>query len=185
MDSASFNHLYLDLLVKNLPKARFILTLRDFKPWFNSYLQMLLLWRRRFSENQSVPRWQTEYGKFLFGAFDPEDFISQEVLLDRLDPMVENFFRYWVQAHRNLLRFMDPERTLVLRTDRISDSVDRIAAFLHIPSHSLARKESHSNRRRMPLSLTGSLGPGYLERYTDLTLFPDIEKLFVKARESG
>jgi hypothetical protein len=178
MDSASFNHLYLDLLITEVSAARFILTVREFEPWVNSYLHMLLMWRQRFASRSLIPQWQINYGRFQFGAFDPDDFISLEVLKRRLSVIVDRFFVYWTKTHRQVLDIMDPSRTLILKTDRISESIDVIACFLNIPAASLAQVESHANRRWTPLTFTEFLEPVQLARYRDQIQVGALSKWF-------
>ena len=178
MDSASFNHLYLELLTKELPGAKFILTFREFEAWVNSYLHMLLMWRQRLPAKKPIPRWQIDYGLFQFGTFDPNDFISLEVLKRKLGAILDRFFAYWMASHRHMMRWVDPNRTLMIRTDQISESIDAIAEFLNIDTSSLSGNESHANRRRKPLMLTEFLEPSRLRRYRDTIRDSDISSFY-------
>ncbi len=164
MDSSSFNHYYLDILMREFPEARFILTLRDFGSWVNSYLQMLLRWRRTIPLSRQVPEWQLAYGRCQFGEFDPEDFVSIKSLKVNLPEIAGRFFECWAGSYTRIFHVMDRTRTLILETARISSDMDAIARFMDIPANSLDASASHSNRGTGQTVLTDFLGPGYVEQ---------------------
>ena len=180
MDSASFNHLYLEFLTKKFPGARFILTFREFVPWVNSYLHMLLMWRRKMPSTSGIPAWQIDYGRFQFESFDPDDFTSLNNLKSKLVEIVDQFFEYWMASYRQMIRCMDPDRTHIIRTERISKSIDVIADFLKIAPASLSTNESHANRRHGPLKPTEFLNPARLKRYRDLIEDSKVSNFYAK-----
>ncbi len=181
MDSSSFNHYYLDILIREFPEARFILTLRDFESWVNSYLEMLLRWRRTFPSSHQVPKWQMAYGRCQFGTFDPDDFLSMERLKAKLPEIVGRFFACWSESYARIARLMDRARTLVLETHRISSALDAMGRFMGIPETSLDVNGSHSNRGTGEVAVTDFLEPGYIEQFT---LPEGVEALFFLARSN-
>jgi len=154
MDAASFNHFYLDFLVKRFPESRFIFTIRDPYSWTNSYMNMLLRWKKKFGE--SPPKWTTDYGKMLFGDFDWNAFTSPEHLTKDLDSIVKKFLQHWGQANRNVLALLPPERSLIVNTKRLSFSREALAHLADIPSDSLT-DQHHTNRAPNTLNLLKDL----------------------------
>lgn len=154
MDAASFNHFYLDFLVKKFPEAKFIFTIRDPYSWINSYMNMLLRWKQKFGVNP--PQWTTNYGKMLFGNFNWNVFNSTQELNHNLDSMVIKFLCHWTEANRRILNLLPQERSVIIKTQEISYSLENIANFVNIHQNSLTDKH-HSNRSSNNINLLESI----------------------------
>lgn len=138
MDTASFNHFYLHILVKEFPKAKFIFIIRDCYSWVNSFLRKISRWRKHFMDiGQEIPDRMLNYGRILFGEYDWNWFNSYEDLLKNLDPLVEMFIKSWVELNSRILSLLPPERSLVLKTSEISRSREKLAEFIGIPVNTL------------------------------------------------
>lgn len=180
MDSSSFNHYYIDILLDELPEAKFILTVRDFKSWLNSYLGMLLRWRLAIPQEYRIPEWQLAYGRCQFGVFDPKDFVSRETLKVNLPAIANRFFLFWAQSYTRIYYLIDRKRTLVLETGRISNSIPAIGRFVGIQASTLDETVSHSNRGTWPIAPTDFLLPGYFEK---LCVPSEVKELFALAED--
>lgn len=180
MDSSSFNHYYLDILLDEFPEGKFILTVRDFKSWLNSYLSMLLRWRQAIPQEFRIPEWHLAYGRCQFGVFDPQDFVSTEKLKVSLPEIADRFFACWAQSYSRIFRLMDGTRTLVLKTGRISSSMQAIGIFVGIQASTLDETVSHSNRVTGAISLTDFLLPTYFEK---LCVPSEVKDLFALAED--
>jgi hypothetical protein len=146
MDSSSFNHYYLDILEEEFPDAKFIFTIRDCYSWMNSYLNMLLRWRKYHQTTQSkIPTWQIEYGRFQFGEFDPDGFSLPQALKLRLPDMLDRFLRCWSEYNGRVLDRLPAERSIVIRTHEISGSLIKLAHFVGVAENRLAADGKHSN----------------------------------------
>jgi hypothetical protein len=146
MDSSSFNHYYLDILEEEFPDAKFIFTIRDCYSWLNSYLNMLLRWRKGHQTTRSkIPTWQIHYGRFKLGEFDPDDFASPQVLKLRLPDMLDRFLRCWSEYNSRVLDRLPAERSIVIRTHEISESLVKLALFAGVAENRLAGVAKHSN----------------------------------------
>ena len=138
MDAASFNHLYLDLLVEMFPQAKFICTIREPYTWMNSYCKMLLRYRRLFAtQNVAPPQWMTDYGRILFGTFTWDAFTSLDALQSQLATLADGFVRHWGEAHRRIFALLPRDRSLVLRTHELSAQLDALAQFVGVPRQTL------------------------------------------------
>ena len=147
MDSASFNHLYLDILVSEFPDAKYILTVRDPYSWMNSLLNMLLRWRAQYSEAAlDLPAWQRAYGRFLLGEFDPDVFVCVRAMETALTDLAERCFRFWGAAHRNILKLLPNEDSITVPTGELLGSVHDLARFAGVPRHSLQQRYAWSNQ---------------------------------------
>jgi len=105
MDTASFNHFYLHILINEFPEAKFIYTIRDCYSWVNSFLRMISRWKKHFLDiGQNMPDWMLNYGRILFGEYDWNWFNSYEDLLKNLDPLVEMFIRFYHLKDPSLLK---------------------------------------------------------------------------------
>jgi hypothetical protein len=138
MDTASFNHFYLHILVNEFPEAKFIFTIRDCYSWVTSFLRMISRWKKHFLDiDQEMPDWMLNYGRILFGEYDWNWFNSYEDLMKNLDPLVEMFIKGWAGLNSRILGLLPPERSLVIKTSEISRSQAKLAEFIGIPVHTL------------------------------------------------
>lgn len=170
VDSSSFNHYYLDILIEEFPDARFVFTVRDCYSWLDSYVNMLLRWRRHLeASGTEVPRWQAEYGRLQFGTFDPQVFASAEALRAHLPDLADRFLQCWGDYNRRvlaLLALLPQDRTLILRTSELSAplSLSRLADLAGVPVETLAVRDGHGNRAPQKLDTLKLIGRARLEQ---------------------
>ncbi len=129
-DDATCHHLYAHVLVDRLPGVRFVHTVRDPLSWTNSLIDMALrqqpLLLADGGDVQSVMR------VFTGTAWN----MSLETCTDPT-PVVAELLTTWAEHLRRLTAILPTGRTLLLRTDTLSGSRDRLAAFLAIPGASV------------------------------------------------
>lgn len=158
VDSASFNHHFLHVLVEALPDARFVFTIRDCFSWFDSIFGMGL------RAEGAVPEWMMEYGRFIASERVEEEAIAAPLdLVAALPELVDGLFRYWGEMNRQVLERLPPGRSLVLRTDELSTALDRLALFVGVPRDTLVTAARHRNRAPQKLGLLETLDRGLLE----------------------
>jgi hypothetical protein len=163
MDSASFHHLYLDFLLNEFPGARFIMTIRSPYDWANSYIKMIAGWRRRFvDDGEPLPQWMEDYGVMLFGNFSWDWVASPGAIAERAEPLADAFIRHWADANRRTLSLLPRERSLIVRTEELSQSCARIADFAGVPAAALT-DQHHSNSHPDRSDLLAGLGRGWVE----------------------
>ena len=134
MDTASFNHFYLHILIKDFPQAKFIFTIRDCYTWVNSFLKMISRWKKHFLDiGQNMPDWMLNYGRILFGAYDWDWFNSYEALQENLDFLVELFIKSWAHYNLRILDLLPEERSILVKTSKISYSQAELADSVGVP----------------------------------------------------
>ena len=160
MDSASFHHLYLHFLVEEYPDARFIMTIRSPYDWANSYIRMIMGWHRRFTAaGDPLPEWMEDYGAMLFGTFSWSWVASAAAVAERAEPLTDAFIRHWADANRRTLALLPAGRSLVVHTEALSQSCERIARFAGVAPERLT-DQHHANAHPDPSDLLAGLGRG-------------------------
>jgi hypothetical protein len=163
VDSASFNHLYLDILRDEHPRARFLFLVRDPYTWTGSYIRMLRHWLRRFAERGRMPpQWMTDYGSMLLGDFSWDVLSWKRTPGDQLHSLAEAFVLHWATANRRVLDLLPEERSLVVRTDELSRRAPEIARFCGIPPDALTSQD-HTNASEDRFDPLAGLTPGFFD----------------------
>jgi hypothetical protein len=72
-----------------------------------------------------------------------EMFSSRHALISALPEILDGLLKYWADGQQFSLDNLPKERSLVLRTDEISESLERIAHFLGVPEDTLSSEQSH------------------------------------------
>lgn len=176
MDSASFNHHYLQILADTFPEAQFIFTIRDCYSWLNSILNMSL----RYATY--IPDWMLRYSKFFIGYEIERSTVGDpKATQEKLPEIVESLLQYWQIHNRRVLDLLPSERSLIVRTDRISDTLEPMADLIGISPASLVRSDRHLNRAPETVEWLECLDPLWLKERSDFhcgilmrQLFPDV-----------
>ncbi|HEY7791025.1 MAG TPA: sulfotransferase [Vicinamibacterales bacterium] len=163
MDSASFHHLVLDLLIAHRPETKFIFTVRAPYEWANSYLKMLLGWHQRFTAaGAEVPEWMAGYGTMLFGEFSWAWVASTSSIQRSAHHLADIFVRHWAEANRRVLNLLPRDRALIVRTEELSAQRAAIAAFMGLPVDRLTGP-IHSNAGADRRDLLADVGRAWVE----------------------
>lgn len=163
MDSASFHHFYLDVLLDEHPDARFIMTVRAPYDWANSYIKMIMGWHQRFTAaGDPLPAWMEDYGVMLFGDFSWSWVSSPDEVRERAAPLADAFIKHWADANRRTLARLPAERSLVLRTERLSAETATLARFVGVPLDRLT-DQHHSNAHPDRSDLLSGLGRTWVD----------------------
>ena len=171
MDSASFNGAYLDFLRDEFPSAKFIFTIRDCYSWLDSLLNMVLYRGRTWAP------WAQAYVQFLFGL-KPSMYRSRRSLLESLDTVLDGLLSFWASRNREILANLPPTRSLIVRTSRISDSIQGMASVIGIPVASLNKDCTHAFRAVKKYNLLRDLDYSMLEGRFDLHCAALREEIF-------
>jgi Sulfotransferase domain len=156
LDSASFNHFFLDMLVELHPAARFVYTRRDSVSWADSFLNMVLR-HGAYLRGRPWPEWQVALGRLMAPSFDPGLFASPTHLRLTLSPLAEELLGFYARETARIEAALPPERSLVIATDGLSTNLDTIAAFAGLPRSALNAVGSHANRGRGKIPLVSAL----------------------------
>ena len=171
MDSASFNFMYLDILTQQYPEAKFIATVRDCYSWLDSVINMLLV--------LDIPDWIIDYGSGSFGVhISREMFVSRESLSRALPDLLDGLLGYWAYGTGVTLDNLPQGRFLVVKTDEISESLDKMAKFLGIPTSTLVREKSHLFVGATKFYILHDMDSGLLREKLEHHCAPLMKKLF-------
>jgi len=134
VDSSQLNYWFLDILSSEFPGAKFILTIRDCYLWLESFVNHSLerpcddLWKAlrdlRFKKDQ-------------FKYAEQEDVLRRHGLYT-----LDGYFSYWAEHNERVIRSVPSERLLIVRTDEISQSFEKMAGFLGISSDTLDHRKA-------------------------------------------
>ncbi|WP_290745943.1 sulfotransferase [Haliea sp.] len=116
------------------PRAKFVITIRDPLPWLKS--------RLNFHYYKTPEVWQ-RYRDFIWGrhhrGYEPEEAVLKELGLYSLNA----YLTQYSEQYKLLFENLPEDRTLMLRTELLSDSIDTLAAFLELDPTTIMPK--HEN----------------------------------------
>lgn len=142
MDSASFNHFYMDVLIETFPDAKFIFTIRECYAWVNSFMKLLVRWRKKYLDmGLETPDWMEAYGAVWFGDFSWDGFSSYEALIPELQELTPKFIRCWSTYNRRILDRLPERRSIIVHTEEISHQRDMLAALVGVPVSTLTQQD--------------------------------------------
>jgi len=171
MDSSSYNFMYLDILAEQYPDAKFIATIRDCYSWLDSALNMFLL--------LDIPDWMIDFGSRAFGVnITPEMFGSRENLMRALPSILDGILGYWARGTQLIVDNLPKDRSLVIKTDEISNSLGKIAGLLGIPESTLVRDKSHLFKAVSKFNIVHDMESNLLEEKFEEHCAPLMRKYF-------
>jgi len=127
-------------LAEMYPKAKFILTFREPREWLNSIMNQHL------NVNVSQRPDDRLLRGLLYGLPRIEYMKEEEALERRGLFTIDGYLNGWKTHYEWVLDSVPPERILVVRTEKLRDSVERIEEFLGIPANMLDLEKSYLHR---------------------------------------
>ncbi|NOZ21810.1 MAG: sulfotransferase domain-containing protein, partial [Planctomycetes bacterium] len=88
---------------------------------------------------------------------------EEQVLADRGLYTLDGYLSYWAEHNETVLRKVPHSRLLIVKTEEIDDSIDRIADFLGIPANSIDASASHSNKAEGKSDILSQIPPRLIE----------------------
>ena len=155
VDSSQLNFFILDILIREFPGARFLLTIRDPYSWLNSFIDDSL--RRTTSEAWIRLR------DYRFGAGTFSHPPEEQVLKDHGLYTLDGYLSYWRAHNEKVLSSVPPQQLLVVRTDEISDRVYEVADFAGLPGSAVRRERSHAFRNQQRFGILEKVDRDYLQ----------------------
>lgn len=152
VDSSAANVHVLEILVKEFPESRYVMTLRDVYSWLDSAMNHRIA--------RKGPRWVL-YDDFFA---PPRVYPREERVLEEhgLAPL-DFYLSRWVDRNTKILETVPAERLLVVRTHEISRDAERIASFAGLKPGEVDKGKSHAYRAAEKHDLLRKLDRGYLE----------------------
>ena len=176
VDASGVNLQIIELLLREFPEARFVLSIRDCYTWTNS----------RMNDDLPPPTSEawSKWARFVYG---PGPFVHapEEQALKRggIRPL-ETYLASWAARNGRVLAKVPPERLLVVRTDQIRQRAYEIADFAGLPRRLIRLHRTHEfhNSRKVPL--LREIDRDFLERKVEqhcrplmAQFFPEIKSL--------
>lgn len=156
MDSSGVNSIIAADLVRQFPKAHFIITMRDCFSWANSWFNQML------NNPSPSPHWQT-WREALHGTRESCSFTPAEAALEAAGTWsLDRVFQGWVRMYRSGLEAAPSDRTLRIHTHRLRSDADRLANFLGVPLASIDTDRSHAYRAPKNRNLLHAIDPAYV-----------------------
>jgi hypothetical protein len=156
LDSASFNHYFLDLLAELHPAARFVYTRRDAVSWADSFLNMVLR-HGTYLGGRPWPEWQLALGRLMAPSLGPDQFASPVNLYLALRPLAEELLGFYARETARIEAALPPERSLMIPTEELSANLDTLAGFAGVPRSALNAAGAHANRGQNKIPLLAAL----------------------------
>ncbi|HUB87332.1 MAG TPA: sulfotransferase, partial [Verrucomicrobiae bacterium] len=177
VDSAALNYWILDLLLREFPDARFVLTIRDCYSWLNSQLNQWL----RFPDADE--RWsKIRQLRLTSTANDYEP--GEEVLKEKNFHSLDAHFAHWTTHNARVLATVPSARLLVVRTDEIGRRAIEIADFARLPRRCICSQQTHEFQNPQKQDIIRKIDRGLLERKVEqhcrplmAQFFPEIKSL--------
>lgn len=157
MDSFCMLAMFSAELAATFPTARFLLTVREPRPWLNSIMNQHL--------NVDVSQRPAD-GLLRQLLYRPpgSSYSSGEEELERrgLFPL-DGYLGGWCTHYMWVLDAVPRGRLLVIRTEELGSSIGRVASFLGIPSGSIDRNRTHLHSAPRDHGVIGLLPPSLVE----------------------
>jgi hypothetical protein len=159
LEMDSFNQLafFAEDLASAFPGALFLLTVRDPRPWLNSIINQHL----RVDVSKRPPERLLRQLLFMppgvtYGPGEDE--------LRRLGVFpLDGYLKAWSAHYRQVIEGVPSDRLLVIPTEALTTSVDRIAAFLSIPADTIDASRAHLHARPRDHGVMARLDPALVE----------------------
>jgi len=169
IDSSHLNVHLLDVLVRENPHARFILTIRDCYSWLDSMINHQL---NRSSPTGVWPLWSPFAMRASEFTHPPEEAALKERGLYTLD----GYFSYWADLNATVLNSVPEDRLLVVRTHEISQQAEQIARFAGLPLSSSG--QTHTYRAPEKHGMLSRIDPHHLHGKMQQYCRPLMERFF-------
>jgi hypothetical protein len=167
VDSAAFLTLFVPDLARMYPRARFVVSVRDCFTWMDTRVEKWLRSGERIDPNATdwaAPYRWSDYGVTWAVTQSPED----APLVERDLPPIGSLAKRWAQTYADVLRSSPPDRTLVMRTEDIDTSLERLAEFCGVDGSTLTpgvHRNAAPSRERLLSQLSRDHVLHEVERY--------------------
>ena len=178
VDSSALNFDILDILLREFPDARFLLTVRDCYSFLDSQVNQFLrgLGRR---DPIVIELWNVQLGANAY------HYAPQERILEQYGaPNVDALLRRWAHHVHHALATVPVERLLVVRTDQLNSRAFEIADFAGLPRRTVRLERTHANRNPAKRPIVSEIDREFLERKVEqhceplmARFFPEIQSL--------
>lgn len=170
VDVASYLCHFIEPLAERYSEARFVLTVRHCVPWTVSLAHHMVSRPLKPGSRWRLYR-EARFGRYADG-FAPEEKGLEALGYYPLSAML----RYWAGATEQMLDEAPPERTLVLKTEELDQSLGSLSEFLEIPADTL--QPAHANRKRGKALELREIPDEFLLRRAEQICGPLMQRLY-------
>jgi hypothetical protein len=156
MEACWLHIFHLERLARAFPTAKFVLTIRDCYSWLDSLVNHLIAF-------DVGPYW----GRAQLAYYRPEQYAFQpgeEAFRDAGLFPIRAYLSAWGRHYRHAVEVIPPERLLVVRTNEIANSAERLGAFLDVDPDSIDVQEGHQAANDRRFHMVERIDPGLLDR---------------------
>ena len=173
MEASHYLHHTVSVLAELYPEAKFIHTVREPFSWLASEINQNLKTRSATIKWRALER--ARYGRYDF-EYEPEETALKN--LDEIWP-VSSYLSYWRDHNECVLKSVPADRLLVLRTQDIRESIDKIAEFLNISPETIDVSASRSGTNpSKDFDLYAHVSPDFVREKIDRHCGVLVQKLF-------
>lgn len=155
LDSSQLNFFLLSKLIRLFPEAKFILTIRNPYSWLDSFIN-----------HQLTHGGSDKWIKLRNFRFRPDIYTHQQeelILKEKGLYTLDGYLSYWGYHNRTVINTVPADRLLIVRTDKIPERAEEIAAFVGISSSNLRKEASHAFKAIAKFGLLDQIDQAYLE----------------------
>lgn len=166
MSSSNVQVELLESLLDIFPESQFIFTIRDCYTWLDSIVNHDI--GRLHEQNPTPTRvlaTRLMHIRYQFDTFPHPD--EERILYEHGVYSLDGYLSHWASHNQKVLDLVPPERLLIVRTHEIQDSIQRLADFLTIDSHTLDHTQAHSHKKLYKNPLLTKIDHQYLESKFD------------------
>jgi hypothetical protein len=174
IDSSQLNFFVLDILVREFPTARFVLTVRDPYSWLNSFIDDSL---RRTTSADWIRLRDVRFRRNTF-RHPREEQALQEHGLYTLD----GYLSYWTMHNDKVLSSIPREQLLVLQTDQITERAGELADFAGVARSSIRLGRSHAFKNPQKFGILQKIDRNYLQRKVTLHCGQLMQRFFPETK---
>ena len=165
--NSSYLNVYIaDVLVKEFPQAKFLLTIRDCYSWMDSAYNQLLSGNFEKYQNKNF----IDFIKCLL-KIDNYEYKNEErvvlekanVLLDHRLPSTECLLNFWTSINKAMIDTIPNQRLLIVKTNEIDKNLEKISNFFSIPRESLDVTKTHMFKAHKKFNILSELPREFIE----------------------
>jgi hypothetical protein len=156
MDSSAMNRRIVGLLVELFPASKFTLTVRDPYTLTDSMINMLL----NLPPPSPVAKLRRDR---LFGGPQYRHAPEEKALEDRSLHTLDGYLADYANTNRSVKKEIPADRLLVIRTDKLRESLPLIAQFLDIGENQLNLDRAHEFKTDKKHGILANIDPDFVD----------------------
>jgi hypothetical protein len=141
------------LLAETFPEAKFVITIRDPLSWLRSRLDFHLIKQPTEWNNYRQYIWSKGHT-----SYSDNEILLKEKGLFSLD----GYLSQYAEQYEILFGTLPKDRTLLVKTNELSNSVEKLASFIGLPSSKIDIR--HNNKVNKKLNILDDLDPHFVEQ---------------------